>query len=218
MVVRIAEQKWMEREINQMNKKMTNNEIIKALECCKSRECPECSRLHNVLSEEHECRLDLMEKVYNLINRLNERDKKNERIIELSDKTIKVQSAEIERLQKSLNNMTDALVKTDEACRKAESEAIKDFTDKIAEVFSKYEYLHSCADSYRKDYILSSDGTKIEIQSVWDILSLKKHKMDGISAMDRLQKNIETIAQERLLTKLERDFKLFVIEMVGDDK
>ena len=48
---------------------MNDNDIIKALECCKSRECPECSRLYNALSEECECRLDLMEKVYDLINR-----------------------------------------------------------------------------------------------------------------------------------------------------
>ena len=48
---------------------MTDKDIIKVLECCKSRECSECKRLHNALSEERECRLDLMEKVYSLIER-----------------------------------------------------------------------------------------------------------------------------------------------------
>ncbi len=40
---------------------------------------------------------------------------------------LKRQKAEIERLQKSLDNMTDALAKTDDACRQAQSEAIKEF-------------------------------------------------------------------------------------------
>ena len=53
----------------------------------------------------------------------------DEIIIEDQQTTIRKQKAEIERLQKSLDNMTDALVKTDEACRKAETEAIKDFAD-----------------------------------------------------------------------------------------
>ena len=38
--------------------------------------------------------------------------------------TVNQQKAEIERLKKSLDNMTDALIKTDEACRKADFEEV----------------------------------------------------------------------------------------------
>ena len=51
-----------------MENKFTDNEIIKALECCKSQECGECSRLCNDFPDSHECKVDLMEKVYSLIN------------------------------------------------------------------------------------------------------------------------------------------------------
>lgn len=46
---------------------MIDNEIIKALECCKSRECSECKRINNAIPEECECRLDLMEKLYTFL-------------------------------------------------------------------------------------------------------------------------------------------------------
>ena len=46
---------------------------------------------------------------------------------------VEKQQAEIERLKKLLDNMTDALVKTDEACRKPEAEVIKDFAERLKE-------------------------------------------------------------------------------------
>lgn len=70
-----------------MENKFTDDEIMKALECCKSQECGECSRLCNDFPDSHECKVDLMEKVYSLIN---------------------CQKAEIERLNVELVGMRGA--------------------------------------------------------------------------------------------------------------
>lgn len=90
---------------------------------------------------------------------------------------------------------------------------VKEFAVKIAEVFSRYAHLHSYSEDARKDYIEADDGTEIEMCSVWDVLSLKKYEMSEYEEMNRLQKNIENIANERLLTELEKDFRLLAKEL-----
>ena len=77
---------------------VSDNEVIKAMECCKDLKCSECPKKTNLF--ETDCDVQLHQEAIDLINRLNERDKKNERIIELNNKLIKTQSAEIERLQR----------------------------------------------------------------------------------------------------------------------
>lgn len=98
----------------------------------------------------------------------------------------------------------------------AKSEAIKELSEKITEVFLRYAHLHSYAEGARKDYIETVDGKEIEMQSVWDVITLQKNGMAEYEEMSRLQKNIETIEKERLLTELEKDFRLLVKEMVGE--
>ena len=94
-------------------------------------------------------------------------------------------------------------------------QGIKELSDKITEIFMRYAHLHSYAEQSRQDYIETVDGYEIEMQSVWDVFSLKKYEMAEYEEMSRLQKNIETIEKERLLTELEKDFRLLVKEMVG---
>lgn len=95
---------------------MTDNEIIKALECCvksktvkdcKENGCPASGKegcYYACATESNDFIDAMLTDALDLINRQKERDKKNERIIELADKTIKTQSAEIERLQHILLN------------------------------------------------------------------------------------------------------------------
>ena len=71
--------------------------------------------------------------------------------------------AEIERLKKSLDNMTDALVKTDEACRKAEAEAIKELVKRLKDrVVKKYKYtdvrIFNELDNLVKEMVGENDG------------------------------------------------------------
>ena len=48
---------------------MTDNEIIKALECCKDRGCQGCIRLYSGRPIEDDCRLDLIYDTLDLIKR-----------------------------------------------------------------------------------------------------------------------------------------------------
>jgi energy-converting hydrogenase A subunit M len=97
----------------------------------------------------------------------------------------------------------------------AKAEAYREFAEKITEVFVRYAHLHSYAEGAKKDYIEAVDGTEIEMQSVWDVFALKKNGMAEYEEMNRLQNNIELIEKERLLTELEKDFRLLVKDLTG---
>ena len=90
---------------------------------------------------------------------------------------------------------------------------VKEFAEKITEVFMRYAHLHNYADQARVAQVESVDGTKIEMQSVWDVLTLKKHDMAEYEEMGELQHNIEYIANDRLLAELEKDFRLLAKEL-----
>lgn len=120
--------------------------------------------------------------------------------------------ATIERLIKHLDEKCDRCISRDRA------EATREFAEKIDEVFLRYAHLHNYAEKSRTETIESAEGEIIEMQSVWDVLSLKKYDMTEYEEMSELQKNIEIIAKERLLTELEKDFRLLKKEMVGEEK
>lgn len=123
------------------------------------------------------------------------------------------QKTEIERLQSDNVKLHIIIPKM---FAEAKTEAIKEFADKITEIFMRYAHLHNYAEQARVAEIEAPDGTKMELFSVWDVLTLKKHEMAEYEEMNELQQNIETIANDRLLTEVEKDFRLLVEEMVGD--
>ena len=130
------------------------------------------------------------------------------------------QKAEIEELKtevERLENIKFPYGIQVETSKKIENEikheAIKEFADKINELLTRYSHLHDYADNARRDTIEAADGTYIEMQSVWDVFTLKNNEMSEYEEMNRLQKNIETIAEERLLKEIEKDFRLLVKEM-----
>ena len=130
------------------------------------------------------------------------------------------QKAEIERLQhykQSYDELKAEHLELIRSIKTCQIEAIKGFAEKIDEVFLRYSHLHSHADCAKKDYIKTDDGTEIEMQSVWDVFTLKKYGIAEYDEMNRLQSNIELIEKERLLTELEKDFRLLKKEMVGDE-
>ena len=92
-------------------------------------------------------------------------------------------------------------------------EIVKEFADKIDELLARYSHLHNNAENAKRDTIEAADGTDIEMQSVWDVFTLKNNEMAEYEEMNRLQKNIEVIAEERLLKEIEKDFRLLVKEM-----
>ena len=136
-----------------------------------------------------------------------------ERLNSISDRLNDIctkQDLEIEKL-KAKSDMADGY--EDALVGMTKSEAIKELAEKITEVFMRYEHLYGQADSARREEVESADGTKIELFSVWDVITLNKHGMSEYEEMNRLQENIETIAKARLLTELEKDFRLLVKEM-----
>ena len=95
---------------------MTDNEIIKALECCVHRTCNECIRQPIEYGRtERDCKMGLMKSALSLINR---------------------QQAEIERLQgweRLLKAESHAPIKA-----KARAEAIKEFAERLKAKFDQY--------------------------------------------------------------------------------
>ena len=101
---------------------MIDNDIIKALECCKDRRCDICVRQLNHFVDESICRLDLIEHALYLINRLK---------------------AEIEKYEKEHNEKFNKWMALDkrtkeryaelyeEAKEVAKTEAIKEFAERL---------------------------------------------------------------------------------------
>lgn len=182
---------------------MTDNEIVKALECCISSitalACFKCPMVKN-----KECN--------------GSNTNVNKLVVENALALITRQKAEIERLKEFIEKDQGLILKltgvpVNEYNKKIKSEAYREFADKITEVFMRYAHIHQYAEEARRDYIEAVDGTNIEMQSVWDVCTLEKNGMAEYEEMGRLQKNIETIEKERLLTELEKDFRLLTKEL-----
>lgn len=118
---------------------MKDNEIIKALECCKDNDCDNCPF-------EEQCRRNgsLADIALDLINRQKAEIVKLEKVEKYADKTIKAQAAEIERLQaenkkqkailEEINDEINPLpfeTDFDIAMKKAKYEAIKEFAERL---------------------------------------------------------------------------------------
>ena len=90
-----------------MPKKLTDEEIIKALECCCiEHDCSKCTYSKNNSAG---CINDIMKDILDLINRLQARVEKSENIERFADKTIATQQAEIESLKAENSNLTSDL-------------------------------------------------------------------------------------------------------------
>ena len=124
---------------------MTDNEIIKAFECCCLYDVMFCDKCPN----KDTCgEIDVGESILDLINRLKAENKKNENIIRLADKTIETQNAEIERLKKQLDDKCDRCIARDKF------EARKEFAERL------------CADRVSNDPVVIA--VKAELKEMGD--------------------------------------------------
>ena len=113
---------------------MTDKEIIQALEYCAKRECQNCARIDSVITQECDCRLDLIEISTNLINR---------------------QQAEINQLRLSY-----ILESPLERISSVRAEAIKEFAERLKKHCRKMEPSDFSSDFW--DYaVLVSDVDKL---------------------------------------------------------
>ena len=116
---------------------MTDNEIIKALECCTQQ--VGCKGCPLVISNEmkyhggYACAEKLRKSSLDLINRQKAEIEKLERIEAIGTKTIETQNAEIERLQNERIERIRELTRVvyDKEIAKAKVEAIKEFAERV---------------------------------------------------------------------------------------
>lgn len=169
---------------------ITDDDIKKALECCRYdvTHCKECPLRGNA------CIATKSAYALDLINRKN---------------------AKIDELEQKLRDEGEAILSLNRQFLTVKTETVKKFADKISQLLERYSGVHKHADEARNDTDEYPDGTTSEMTSVWEVQSLTKHGMADYETMSQLQRNIEYIAQERLLSELEKDFRLLIREMVG---
>ncbi len=119
--------------------KMTDTEIIKALECCKNDDCDNCPNAFV------NCYSNLAGYSLDLINRLQARVEKCEKVERFADKTIATQKAEIERLNKCRKEEVEKLMfETDKVITEAKVEAVKEFAEIVkANKRKLFNYIYS---------------------------------------------------------------------------
>ena len=124
------------------DKKLTDSEIVKALECLVKGKCPECP--YFISYPCGECR-KMLNSVLDLINRLQVRVEKLEKVEHFADKTIATLQAENERLKEGLPisasfifekaQLDELLTRTVEVeskfKNKIKAEAYKEFAERV---------------------------------------------------------------------------------------
>lgn len=108
-----------------MNKKMSDNEIIKALECCRDNNCHECPIKG--------CTDNIFGEALDLINRQKAEIKQLETIERFAAKTIEKQSAENEKLRNAF--MGECMLSACSREKEIKDEAIKEFAEKLRNCF-----------------------------------------------------------------------------------
>ena len=176
---------------------MTDKNIIKALECCTNEGAALCKNCP------YEDACDIHEAT----------------MLEDTLALIKRQKSEIERLEETPKCVYAYDGEVTEYCVEApchnyktadeiRAEAIKEFAERIDELFNRYAHLHKYADEARTDYIELASGEECEMQSVWDVITLNKNGLV----------EYETIKKASLLAEIQKDFKCLAKEMAGDEE
>ena len=124
-----------------MPDKLTDKEIIKALECCKYEYDTKCELCCYNFYSRTGCRSELRRNALDLINRLQAKVEKCEKVEHFADKTIETANAEIERLNKEVEIELDKLnaEKNDVMHYKDQikSEAVKEFAERLKEQYAQ---------------------------------------------------------------------------------
>ena len=125
---------------------MTDNEIIKALECCSCWEsyksCEDCPEN----TYDCGCANKLEKHSLDLINRQKAIIEKSEKVEHFADKAIETANAEIERLNIELQSMRSAANSYKMHYVTAKSEAIKEFAERLK------ENIRNAIDTYYNSY------------------------------------------------------------------
>ena len=144
------------------NKKLTDNEIIKALECCprgigmKCEKCP-MFRTNDCMSKLHVNTLDLINRQKAEIERLKCNEKLESVNITLN--------ALIEMKNSTINNLMKTVDMLETQLKTAKAEAVKEFAEKLKEfMHNKFKAL----DEYEFEYISERDIDNLAKEMVGD--------------------------------------------------
>ena len=173
---------------------MTDNEIIKALECCGRESCLGCPYRDGKCHQGN----PMIRDAHDLINHLQAENEKNENIIRLADKTIETANAEIERLQNILMCFMGALGKVRKVDdidgisliplmselnkqyrAELKAQAYKEFADRLKELDGYYNHnFNDCVTLLVSDEYIK--GRYEKINEIWSTIdNLLKEMADS---------------------------------------
>ena len=101
------------------DKKLTDSEIVKALEDCLKNECDKC-----FLKDSETCQIDLMKLLFDLINRLQAENERLEGCVKTEDEVREIAKRTMEPLVKEITKE-----QIDIAVKLAKAEACKEFAN-----------------------------------------------------------------------------------------
>lgn len=107
---------------------------------------------------------------------------------------------------RQINEYNEVVSATIDRVRKqTRKETAEKIFSKVFWYLGRYSHIHKYAETATQDTACYEDGNPIEMTSVWDVLTLKKHGMAEYENMKELQDNIECIAKSFLLSEIEKD-------------
>ncbi len=188
------------------DKKLTDSEIVKALECCKNgtlNDCDGCPCFNDEDTDTaRECVENLMSNSLDLINRLQEKYEEAEDTIQFADKEIKRLNAENESLKAEKKQANREL---SHICRlydnlKAENEKLKIENSSLSKeiIDTKIEMYKQCIEEMREKIV----NTPVDVDLTGKTNEYRAGYLDGLVAK---QHNIFDILDN-------------LKEMVGEDK
>lgn len=131
---------------------MNDNDIIKALECCKDRRCGMCDRRYGYHAEENVCRLELMENALDLINRQK---------VEIEELNAECEKQYEQAKADILGNISDGGTSCHWCMEQHEAKAIKEFAERLKSRVMKYTEWDEGGWDSKKEAVRIEDVTNI---------------------------------------------------------
>ena len=105
--------------------------------------------------------------------------------------------------------------------KKIRKETAEKIFKHIGNHLKRYVHIHKYAENANKTKEEYADGTPVELNSVWEVITLHKNGYDTYEKMCELQDNIGYIQKSRLLQEFEKDFRIYAKQFgveIGEEK
>lgn len=128
------------------DKKLTDSEILKALECCSTQDgCKSCIFYGDCVSPIEKAEL-IMKNALDLINRLQEKDETRHKVFETKCEELEIAKAENERLQDCIDEQDIEIASLWKRIEEAKAESYKECIEKVKEIVVDSVYLDELDD------------------------------------------------------------------------